>query len=252
MNIDWNTSEYAKKCAFVGEHGKGLVGLLTVAKGSRVLDLGCGRGELTAYLRSLGWDAEGMDASASQLADARAAYPEIKFFDGDITSFRVGKPYAAVFSNAVLHWIDEEDQPAALAGIRAALEDGGEFVFEMGGKGNGDVIHTALREEIMRRRAPYSHRFFFPDAEQYSALLERVGFKVEFASLFDRPTPLSGENGVADWICIFAKNELAGLPEEERRDAALAAQEKCRDKLFRDGVWVADYVRLRMKAIAGL
>ena len=74
---------------------------------------------------------------------------------------------------------------------------------------------------------------------------------VEIDSLFYRKTPLSGENGVADWICIFAKNELAGLPEEERRDAALAAQEKCRDKLFRDGVWVADYVRLRMKATAG-
>ena len=73
---------------------------------------------------------------------------------------------------------------------------------------------------------------------------------MRYASLFERPTPLKGEDGVADWICVFAKNELSGLPEGQRRAAALAAQERLRGSLFADGIWTADYVRLRMKAVA--
>ena len=70
------------------------------------------------------------------------------------------------------------------------------------------------------------------------------------ASLFERPTPLKGEDGVADWIGVFAKNELSGLPEGQRRAAALAAQQRLKGALFADGIWTADYVRLRMKAVA--
>ena len=250
MNIDWDSKTYGEKCAFVGEYGKELVDLLTVPPGARVLDLGCGRGELTAYLRARGWDAEGMDVSRSQLADAKRLFPKIKFFEGDIASFSVGKRYDAVFSNAALHWIDEAVQPAALSRVRAALRTGGEFVFEMGGKGNAALIHAALKEEILSRGGTYCHKFFFPDENGYSALLKKAGFEVRYASLFDRPTPLKGGDGIADWICIFAKNELAGLPEVSRRDAALAAQERVRNALFENGVWTADYVRLRMKAVA--
>ena len=89
MNIEWDSKTYGEKCAFVGEHGKEVVDLLSVPPGARVLDLGCGRGELTAYLVQRGWDAEGMDASKAQLADAKRRFPEIVFFEGDITSRRL-------------------------------------------------------------------------------------------------------------------------------------------------------------------
>ena len=250
MNIEWDSKTYGEKCAFVGEYGKGVVDLLSVPPGARVLDLGCGRGELTAYLAQRGWNAEGMDASKAQLADAKRRFPEISFFEGDITSFEVEKRYDAVFSNAVLHWIDKDRQPDALAHVRAALKTGGEFVFEMGGKGNAAAIHAALKEEILARGGTYRHDFFFPDEAEYSALLEAAGFEVRYASLFARPTPLKGEDGIADWIGVFAKNELFGLPEGQRRAAALAAQRRLKGALFADGIWTADYVRLRMKAVA--
>ena len=120
----------------------------------------------------------------------------------------------------------------------------------MGGKGNAAAIHAALKEEILARGGTYRHDFFFPDEAEYSALLEAAGFEVRYASFFERPTPLKGEDGIADWIGVFAKNELSGLPEGQRRAAALAAQERLRGALFADGIWTADYVRLRMKAVA--
>ena len=41
-----------------------------------VLDLGCGPGHLTAYLRSLGVDAAGIDLVPEFIAHARATYPD--------------------------------------------------------------------------------------------------------------------------------------------------------------------------------
>lgn len=249
MNIDWKTDEYGKKFSFVGEYGKGLVSLLSAGKGARVLDLGCGRGELTAYLRSLGYDAEGMDASESQLEEAKRLFPEIKFFRGDITEFSTDRLYDAVFSNAVLHWIDAEKQKTALVNVCKALKRGGEFVAEMGGKGNAEIIHSALKDEIMRRGGEYRHAFFFPDEKEYGDLLKECGFEVKYIARFDRPTPLCGQDGIADWIEMFAAYELSALNEKDKRDAAVAAQKRCEKKLLSSSGWTADYVRLRFKAV---
>ena len=76
---------------------------------------------------------------------------------------------------------------------------------------------------------------------------------MRYATLFDRPTELTGDNGVADWIAMFERTALNCLPDEStRREAALAAESAVRDRLFRDGKWYADYVRLRMKAVKPL
>ena len=53
----------------------------------------------------------GLDSSDSQLALARKLHPDIKFVDGDATDFTFDGQFDAVFSNAVLHWIDEDRQP---------------------------------------------------------------------------------------------------------------------------------------------
>ncbi len=45
----------------------------------RALDLGCGRGQFTEFLRSLGWDACGVDISENAIDKAREAYPDRSF-----------------------------------------------------------------------------------------------------------------------------------------------------------------------------
>lgn len=249
MNIDWKSDEYGKKFSYVGEYGKALVSLLGVEKGARVLDLGCGRGELTAYLRSLGYVAEGADASLSQLSEAKRLFGDDGFYLADVTESLPKNRYDAVFSNAVLHWIDRDMQETALKNVRSALKKGGEFVAETGGKGNADAIYSALKEEVVSRGAEYRHCFFFPDEKEYGDLLEKCGFEVKSMQRFERPTPLKGENGVADWIEMFAVNELSSLDENVRREAALSAQKRCEGRLRSPSGWIADYVRLRFKAV---
>lgn len=119
----------------------------------------------------------------------------------------------------------------------------------MGGKGNAEIIHSELKDEIMRRGGEYRHAFFFPDEKEYGDLLKECGFEVKYIVRFDRPTPLCGQDGIADWIEMFAAYELSALNEKDRRDCALAAQERCANKLLSPSGWTADYVRLRFKAV---
>jgi SAM-dependent methyltransferase len=50
--------------------------------GSRVLDAGCGSGELATYFASLGFQVAGLDACPETIADAHEAAPEIDFYCG--------------------------------------------------------------------------------------------------------------------------------------------------------------------------
>lgn len=89
------------------------------------LDLGCGNGALTKRLAERGVRAIGLDASAELLETARTHYPDLTFVRDDATAFVLDQPVDAVFSNAVLHWIDRAHQPAVLQHVHAALRDGG-------------------------------------------------------------------------------------------------------------------------------
>src|SRR5689334_20604967 len=103
----WNPETYEKHARFVSDLGAGVVDLLAPKAGERILDLGCGDGALTAKLVAAGCTVVAVDASAEQVAgartrgiDARVARAEALPFDNE---------FDAVFSNAVLHWIQDAD-----------------------------------------------------------------------------------------------------------------------------------------------
>ncbi|WP_251197252.1 class I SAM-dependent methyltransferase [Anaerotardibacter muris] len=249
MNITWDENEYEKNFSFVHQYGQDVLGLLDVPQGSTVLDLGCGNGALTQALAEAGYQAIGLDDSAEMLAAARKAHPGLDLIHANAIDFTLDTPVDAIFSNAVLHWIDKKNQPALLASVFRALKPGGEFVFECGGVGNAQLIHSALEEAFKERNRAYTVDKYFPSIGDYAAMLEDAGFKVVFATLFDRFTPLAGENGLADWITLFQSNSFEEMNEQEKGTLIQEAVEAIRSELYVDGTWHADYVRLRMKAI---
>lgn len=249
MNIQWDAGKYAQDFAFVPKYGEALLALLDREKANTVLDLGCGGGALTEQLVQAGYAVCGMDADASQLKLARRRCPNVRFFQGDATDFTLEAPVDAVFSNAVLHWIDRERQPDALRCISRALRAGGQFVFEMGGAGCGAQIHGALRRAFQKRGLSYHMPFYFPTVGEYTPLLEQADFRVTYATLFDRPTPLKGEQGMEGWIRMFVKVPFAAIPPMLADEIIREAVEALRPSLYQNGVWTADYVRLRCKAI---
>ena len=62
-----------------------LVRLLGISGNSKILDMGCGTGNYARALYKTTKNIIGLDFSFGMLAQAKAKYPEILFFQGDVT-----------------------------------------------------------------------------------------------------------------------------------------------------------------------
>ena len=250
MNIKWDAETYTENFSFVHQYGAGVLELIDKGHAKAVLDLGCGNGALSGKLADLGFEVTGLDASKEQLDLAKKQYPDIHFIQADATAFQLESPVDVVFSNAVFHWIDREKQPDLLRCVHRVLKENGQFVFEFGGSGNNTLIHEALAKAFSEHGYAYQMPFYFPTIGEYATLLEAAGFQVRYATLFDRPTQLSGEEGLKDWIHMFVKTPFAVVKHESEREEIIGhAVDSLRGRLYRDKKWYADYVRLRMKAV---
>ena len=167
MTQSWNPTTYAEVGAFVPTLGAGVLEWLAPQSGERILDLGCGDGQLTAKIAATGAEVVGVDASAAMIASARAKGIDAR--PGNAESLSFHGEFDSVFSNAALHWV--RDQDAMLAGVRRALKPGGRFVAEMGGHGNVAAILVALTAVLEK------HGFagredgvnYYPTPESYAA-----------------------------------------------------------------------------------
>src|SRR5260370_17415320 len=142
--MPWDAKKYQHRQSYVFEYGQAALQCLAAQPGERIVDLGCGSGQLTAAISETGASVVGLDSSPEMLAEARAHYPRVEFRSGDAADFTLEAPVDAVFSNAVLHWVKNADSAARC--ISRALKSGGRFVAEFGGHGNVQSIVAALRD----------------------------------------------------------------------------------------------------------
>jgi trans-aconitate methyltransferase len=243
----WDAARYQDKHSFVWRYGADLLELLAPQPGERILDVGCGTGQLTAEIARRGAQVIGLDSSADMLANARKNFPALSFVQGDAARFDFSEPFDAVFSNAVLHWVKDAD--GAVGSIARSLRTGGRFVAEFGGKGNIATVQTALRA-VLGPRADQQSPWYYPSVGEYSAVMERHGLEVRNASLFDRPTPLEGEDGMDHWFRMFiSQRYLREFPPERADGIIHQLIEQLRPALCRGGIWTVDYRRLRVLAV---
>jgi trans-aconitate methyltransferase len=245
MTQTWNPDVYARNARFVAELGQPVVELLAPRPGERILDLGCGDGALTRTLADLGCEVIGVDASAAQVAAARALGLDARVVDGHALDFQ--GEFDAVFSNAALHWM--RDAPRVLAGVYRALRPGGRFVAECGGDGCVATIHRALAEGLDARghdgRA--ASPWYFPTPDDYREKLTAAGFAVRTIALIPRPTALPGD--ILGWLETFAESFTRVLPPAERAAYLQEVRARVQPALCdAAGAWTADYVRLRFAA----
>lgn len=251
---DWNTTTYDDAHSFVFEYGEDVVALLDPEEDERILDLGCGTGHLTDRIAESGAEVVGLDHSEEMIETACTTYPNHRFVHADARdfAFKFEEPFDTVFSNAALHWIQEQD--AVLQSVSDALCPGGRFVAELGGTGNVSAIVDAVLSELRSRGYDADNPWYFPSVGEYATKLEEHGFEVRYANLFDRPTELDeGTDGLATWLDMFGDSLLSPLSndEHERQAVISAVEDRLRAEYFEDGVWVADYRRLRVDATLG-
>ena len=241
----WDPDSYARNARFVSDLGAPVVELLAPVPGERILDLGCGDGALTAKLVALGCCVIGVDASAAQIEAAQRIGLDARVGDGNHLTFDA--EFDAVFSNAAIHWMNRPDD--VVAGVSRALRPGGRFVGEFGGYGCVEKIKRALNASLARRGIDGErlNPWYFPTVEDYSARLVRGGFAIRSIALIPRPTPLPTE--INGWLETFAQSFMAPLDARERAAFIDEVRESLRPDLCgAEGIWFADYVRLRFAA----
>ncbi|MFC5558485.1 class I SAM-dependent methyltransferase [Ureibacillus thermophilus] len=245
----WNPSLYDAKHSFVSAFGDSLVKVLTLKKGEKILDVGCGTGDLACQMADAGAKVVGIDSSEKMIAKAKEKYPHLSFYVKDVTQLDFHNEFDAVFSNAVLHWVRQPEK--ALKNIYTSLKKGGRFVAEFGGKGNVQKITDALLMQIKKAgiERDIASPWYFPSIGEYVALMEQVGFRVTLAMHFDRPTPLEGEDGLKNWIAMFASSFFEGINEQLKHEIIANVETALKPSLFENGVWVADYKRIRVVGI---
>ncbi len=248
---NWNSELYQSSHSFVWQYGRDLLVLLNAKPGERILDVGCGTGQLTAEVAQFGAEVVGIDSSPEMIASARANFPQVRFEIADVTALAYADEFDVVVSNATLHWV--RDQASAIASITRALKRGGRLVMEMGGRGNLhhllDAVYEALRAlgiSNPEKLSPWS----FPSIGEYAPLLEAHGLEVGFAVLFDRATILDGgDRGLKLWLEMFGRFAIEAVAPEQRKEFFRLADQFARPALFHNGVWTIDYRRLRLVAV---
>lgn len=248
MENPWNPDLYQQKHSFVWQLSQGLVDLLDPQPGERILDLGCGTGQLTEAIAERGATVIGIDADPAMIAEAQQQFPHLTFEVGDARQFTLPTPVDAIFSNATLHWVD--DPVAAIQHMAAVLKPGGRLVAEFGGKGNMAMVLAAIataRDQLGFGPSSASP-WYFPAIGEYTSLLEQHGFEVQLARLYDRPTPLDGEDGLLHWLEMFATRFWADLTPQQTAKLLTQVVELARSNLYKQGQWWADYRRLQIIA----
>ena len=178
---------------------------------------------------------------------ARKKYPGIDFRTGDAEHFSPEPQVDAVFSNAALHGVKRPDR--VIRCVWDALKPGDRFVAEFGGKGNVQMIVNAaigIFRKMGIKNPDARIPWYYPSVGEYTFLMERYGFRVAAAFHFDRPTPLLGKEGLRNWLKMFGDPMFQDLDDETKEEIILDIEALLKEKMFKNGQWMADYKRIRV------
>ena len=202
--MPWDPKQYHKFQAERSAPFFDLLNLVEVRPNLKVVDLGCGTGELTRQLADVlpNSDVTGLDSSTNMLEKARAfASPGLHFEQGD--QARLTGEWDVIFSNAALQW--SENHAELMPYLYERLKPGGQIAVQVPSNHN-HISHQLYRETAgeepfqsilngFQRYAPvltideYARLFFECGAENiivfervYAHVLENADAVVEWIS----------------------------------------------------------------------
>jgi trans-aconitate 2-methyltransferase len=203
----WNPSQYER---FRDERSRPFFDLLALVRarpGMRVVDLGCGTGELTKKLHEHLYAREtlGLDSSEAMLAKSQAhAGGGLRFEKRDIADFAdaPGAPWDLVFSNAALHWVPAHEE--LLAKLTRALAPGGQLAIQVPAS-HDHPSHLAAAE--VAREEPFATALsgyvrYAPVLlpEQYAHLLDALDHPEHHVRLQVYGHRLESREQVVEWV----------------------------------------------------
>ncbi len=175
------------------------------------VDLGCGPGFGTRYLKDRGVDILGIDISAAMLKQARTLHPEIRFEQGDMRTLDApDHGWAAAVALHCLQHIPGPELQDALLEFRRVIEPGGALLI---------AFQTGLASEQRSDWWGYEVDLAFHQHRMMDMLvhMQQAGFRE--VSVYRRPPyPELEETAECAWILAEA---LPGVPPARRGSTLL-------------------------------
>ncbi|MEQ8398840.1 methyltransferase domain-containing protein [Thalassobaculum sp.] len=198
----WDPAQYLKFADHRLRPALDLLARIDAATPRRVVDLGCGTGNVTAILAQR-WPAAtvgGVDASETMLARAREEHPALSFVAADVATWAADPAVDVLYSNAALHWLGDHD--SLFPHLFRQVAPGGWLAVQMP-RNFGAPSHTAVADAA--RDGPWADRIVPmlapPPVDApgvYAARLAPLAssldiWETEYLQILD------GENPVAEW-----------------------------------------------------
>ncbi|WP_229054980.1 methyltransferase domain-containing protein [Aeromicrobium sp. Leaf350] len=227
----WDPSLYLQHA---GDRGRPFVELLArvpATAPARVLDLGCGAGNLSSVIRDRwpGADVLGVGASEEMIAHAREVDPDGRYEVADVNALTPDGPYDVIVSNAMFQWLP--DAFAVITRLLDAVQDGGAFAVQV--PDNQDAPSHRLMREVAARPAFADHtqgvrEFSATDAPAYLELFAGLGWTADVWTT-EYLHVLEGDDAVWGWVSgTGARPYVQALPDGLREQFVAEYQAELR------------------------
>ncbi|HEY5730646.1 MAG TPA: methyltransferase domain-containing protein [Anaerolineales bacterium] len=201
--MPWNPDLYHKFQAERAAPFHDLLALVDVRSNLKVIDLGCGSGELTRQLADTlpNSHVTGLDSSAQMLEKAASfARPDLVFQQGDQSTL-TGE-WDLIFSNAALQW--SENHAELIPYLFGKLKPNGQIAVQVPSNHNhiSHQIYRQTAEEDMFKFILQGFQRYAPvlTIDNYSRVLFDCG--AEQINVFEKiyPHVLENSDAVVEWI----------------------------------------------------
>jgi trans-aconitate 2-methyltransferase len=261
----WNADVYERIGTPMRGWAQQVIDDLALVGDETVLDAGCGSGSVTFDLlqKLPRGKIYAVDSSPQMIEKLTRSIEEERLgpagqalsltvipIHASLTDFTLPEPVDVIFSNAVLHWVPDDD--ALFACLLRAAKPGARFRAQCGGGENIKRLITAVK--TVKQREPFAEylagtqdgRKYRTD-KQAKAAMERCGWTEVRASVFESPVVFDNEDDAVLYLhTIILQDHVACLPEQHQAPY-LRAVIKETIRLY-GAPFVADYVRLDLWA----
>jgi len=219
----WNAQDYAENSSAQAIWAKELIEKLGLQGHEHILDIGCGDGKITHAIASRlpHGQVVGIDQSENMIDLASTAFDEdnLSFFVMDAAELSLPEKFDIVFSNAVLHWI--QDHKKVLRRIKGHLNPNAKLLFQMGGFGNAaDVMEIVTRATATKQWADYFKTFVNPyrfcKVSDYENWLYQTGYKAKRIELITKDMVHENSDKLKGWLRTTWFPYTDQLPENEK------------------------------------
>lgn len=217
---------------------------LDIGPGLRVLDVGCGPGNIAAHMAEVVGEkgsVVGVDPSKERIRIAQTIRkPNLSFCEGkaeDLSQFPTGH-FDLIYVNSTLHWV--QDQSAAFREFARLLKSGGKLGIS-GGSGDTPSAQERIKDHVLSRE-PYRN---YPEKgapkflkrREMERLLDDHGFHERSIVVNKITKSAKDADAMIDWLDASSSGQTYGsIPLELRPRAREEMKTEWNKLVVEDGI----------------